>query len=313
MKYIVLGILWFVLAGCIKEDLSECNQRETGLVLKYRYAVPLATEKDADSAEIDRLSVFIFDEEGLFLSQINDSLIRIDDNYTMELPYKEGQFQFVVWAGFREESYRLPDRIQGETHIDDFILYLKRGEDHFVTNRPALLYHGLHETVELKPDEKKVVWIDLRRITNNIRVIARDLNPELNHTIQIVDDNGAYDASGNFANDDTIIYVPRYTSKQENEVPLIADFTVMKLATGKSPHLRIVDERGTVRYNENLIGKLIGENPTINFEYDHDFVVEIAFSGYVPVSIKINGWEIIEEVTRSSSDNTKSHAFFPLK
>lgn len=295
MKYIVLGILSFVLAGCIREDLSECNQRETGLVLKYRYAVPLVTDRNADSDELDRLSVFIFDEKGLFMSQISDSLIRIDNNYTMELPYKEGQFQFVVWAGFRKESYPLSDCIQGKTHIDDFILYLKRGEDHRVTNRPASLYHGMHETVELNPDEKKIVWIDLKRITNNIRVIARDLNPELKHEIQIVDDNGAYDAFGNFTNDDMITYIPQYTREQGNDAPLIADFTVMKLAPERSPHLRIVNEGGTVHYDENLIGKLIGENPTINFEYDHDFVIEITFSGYVPVSIKINGWEIIEE------------------
>ena len=295
MKYIVLSILSFVLAGCIRDDLPECIQRETGLVLKYRYAVPLDTETGANATGIDRLSVFIFDENGLFLSQINDSLIRIDDNYTMKLPYKEGRFQFVVWAGFRTESYRLTDCIQGKTHIDDFILYLKRSEDHRVTNRPALLYHGMHETVELNPEENKVVWIDLRRITNNIRVIARDLNPGLNHTIQIVDDNGAYDASGNFANDDRITYIPQYTSEQGNDIPLIADFTVMKLTSGRSPRLRIIDDRGTVRYDENLIGKLIGENPIINFEYDHDFVIDITFSTYIPISIKINGWEIINE------------------
>lgn len=295
MKYIVLGILSFVLAGCIRDDLSDCIQRETGLVLKYRYAVPLETGKSSNPAEIDRLSVFIFDEKGLFMSQVSDSLIRIDDNYTTELPHKEGRFQFVVWAGFSDESYRLPDCVQGTTRIDDFILYLKREADRRVIKHPALLYHGMHETVELKPDEKKRVWIDLKRITNNIRVIARDLNPELKHTIEIVDNNGVYDAFGNFVNDERITYIPQYENKQGSDVPLIADFAVMKLAPGRSPHLRIVDERGALRYDENLVGKLIGENPTINFEYDHDFVIEIIFSGYVPVSIKINGWEIIAE------------------
>lgn len=295
MRYIVLGILSFVLAGCIRDDLSDCDQQDYDFVLKYRYAVPLEMQRGVSSSETDRLSVFIFDEKGILMSQISDSLIRINDDYTMKLPYKEGKFQFVVWAGFRDKSYRLSNYIQGKTHIDDFILYLKHEEDHRVINRPALLYHGIHEIIELKSAEKRVVWIDLKRITNNIRVIARGLNSDLKHTIQIEDDNGVYNAFGDLVSDDRITYIPEYTSERANDTPLVADFTVMKLTSGSSSRLRIVDDRGTVRYDENLIGKLIGETPMINFEYDHDFIIDITFSAYIPISIKINGWEIINE------------------
>ena len=41
---------------------------------------------------------------------------------------------------------------------------------------------------------------------------------------------------------------------------------------------------------------LLAENPDIDFNSDHDFTIEITFdSYYVPVSIRINDWEIIIE------------------
>ncbi|WP_413686487.1 FimB/Mfa2 family fimbrial subunit [Phocaeicola vulgatus] len=33
----------------------------------------------------------------------------------------------------------------------------------------------------------------------------------------------------------------------------------------------------------------------MDFDYNHDFTIEISFNDYIPVSIKINGWEIINE------------------
>ena len=48
-------------------------------------------------------------------------------------------------------------------------------------------------------------------------------------------------------------------------------------------------------YDENFIGKLLGMNPDINFEYNHDFTIEISFNNYLPISIKINGWEVVVE------------------
>ena len=44
-----------------------------------------------------------------------------------------------------------------------------------------------------------------------------------------------------------------------------------------------------------LIGKLIGGNPNIDFEHNHNFTIEISFDNYIPVIIKINGWEIVNE------------------
>lgn len=43
----------------------------------------------------------------------------------------------------------------GKTYIDDFFLSVKRQEDNRVTNQPKLLYHGMHDIVELNSKEKQ--------------------------------------------------------------------------------------------------------------------------------------------------------------
>lgn len=82
LKWILLITLPFIMTNCIKEGLPECIPDDTGLVLKFRY--PAGTDTNSNKNGVDRLSVFIFNDKGFFISQVNDSLIWIDDNYELE-------------------------------------------------------------------------------------------------------------------------------------------------------------------------------------------------------------------------------------
>ena len=190
------------MTSCIKENLPECIPDNTGIVLKFRY--PTGTNTQSNKNGVDRLSVFIFDDKGIFVSQINDSLIWIDDNYELELPYKQGSYQFVTWAGYNEATYGITTCIPGQTHIEDFFLFLKRDTDNRVTDQPKLLYHGIHETVALDEHEKMIAWINLKQITNHIRVIAHNLDKDISHNIYIEDNNGKYDSFLQYADDEKI-------------------------------------------------------------------------------------------------------------
>jgi len=292
LKWMILTAWPFIMTSCIKESLPECTPDDTGIVLKFRYTT--GTDTKSDENGVDRLSVFIFDDKGLFISQVNDSLIWIDDNYELELPYKQGSYQFVTWAGYDEATYGITACIPGQTHIEDFFLFLKRDTDNRITNQPKLLYHGMHNTVTLDEHEKTIVWINLKQITNHIRVIAYNLDKAVSHNIYIEDNNGKYGYSSLFADDDRITYIPVYMRLAKESNTLTADFNVMKLDKNRIPRLRILDEANTICYDENLIGELLGKNPDINLDNEHDFTIEISFDGYTPVDIKINGWEIKE-------------------
>ena len=77
-----------------------------------------------------------------------------------------------------------------------------------------------------------------------------------------------------------ILPISTYDVPSGESDPLIADFSVMKLEKEREPRLRITDRTGTARYDENFIGKLLGMNPDINFEYNHDFTIEISFGSF---------------------------------
>lgn len=282
----------FFLTGCVKDDVCYRTRDDTVLGLKFHYADPTDTGRYPTNDNEELLAVFVFDGQGFFMSRINDSPDRIHDDYIMELPYKQGSYQFVVWSGYNKNIYQLTECIPGKSHVNDFFLSVKREKGNRVTNRCSLLYHGRHDVVTVNHGEKKTVTINLKQITNRIRIVAYNLAQDGADNIYIEDTNGKYNSFSLLADDDKITYIPNYVSRSD---PTVADFNVMKLEKGGKARLRIIDKDEVVRYDENLIDKLLGVNPNTNFDRDHDFLIEISFNHYIPSSIKINGWEIVTE------------------
>lgn len=102
LKLASLVLLLFVLTNCIKENECCCSQDYTVLGLKFRYATNKSIHQQTEFPPNAMLAVFIFDDKGTFVSQINDSLNQVNDDYTMKLPFKQGSYQFVAWTGYDE-------------------------------------------------------------------------------------------------------------------------------------------------------------------------------------------------------------------
>ena len=168
LKLASLVLLLFVLTNCIKENECCCSQDYTVLGLKFRYATNKSIHQQTEFPPNAMLAVFIFDDKGTFVSQINDSLNQVNDDYTMKLPFKQGSYQFVAWTGYDETCYQLSACIPQQTDIHDFFLSLKREKDNQTINQPSLLYHGIHDIVKIREGKENIVWIDLKQITNHI-------------------------------------------------------------------------------------------------------------------------------------------------
>lgn len=96
--------------------------------------------------------------------------------------------------------------------------------------------------------------------------------------------------------DEKIEYLPgtSYSSSQPNT--WVADFNVMCLQPDSEAILKISDATHKPLFEEKLIKGLLGANPNIDFNRDHDFTIEITFDSYdIPISILVNDWEIIAE------------------
>ena len=107
LKLASLVLLLFVLTNCIKENECCCSQDYTVLGLKFRYETNKSIHQQTEFPPNAMLAVFIFDDKGTFVSQINDSLNQVNDDYTMKLPFKQGSYQFVAWTGYDETCYQL--------------------------------------------------------------------------------------------------------------------------------------------------------------------------------------------------------------
>ncbi len=90
-------------------------------------------------------------------------------------------------------------------------------------------------------------------------MIKRNISSILKTTI------GKYDSFLQYADDEKITYLPTYSNPSNTTSSLMADFTVMKLDKNREPRLKISDDTGVIRYDENLIGKLLQKNPYIVF------------------------------------------------
>lgn len=278
--------------GCLREKRSGCSE---GLFLKFRYATADDLRMNPEFPETDHLSVFIFDGSGLFVCEKKDSAVQIGSGYTMQLPFYEGQYQFVVWSGL-SGSYEITTCVAGETRIEDFTLQLMREDDNRVSTLPPLLYYGRHEAITLTPDRTQEVTIGLRRITNTVRVIIHVPGAETPPLVSIHDNNGSYNYCGELIADEFMEYSPLYTQSPDLPDTWIADFNVMGLHDDSDARLTVSQPDNESLYDEKLVKGLLGANPNIDFNRDHDFTVEITFNDYfIPVSILVNDWEIITE------------------
>lgn len=95
-KTILLSASLLCLASsCIREDLSECNP---GVLLKYDYSLnPEST--NLFGAEVGKVTVYVFDENGIYYDCFSDAGKHLTNDWEMRLPLPPGNYTTVTWAG----------------------------------------------------------------------------------------------------------------------------------------------------------------------------------------------------------------------
>ena len=90
------GIYWGLLStlaalsltSCIKEDRDDCVTEppvtESSVTLQFRYTYNV-TEGDAFGREADRVQVWVFDENGNYLSTQQEENENINNGFTMDM------------------------------------------------------------------------------------------------------------------------------------------------------------------------------------------------------------------------------------
>ena len=150
------------------EVVCPCEVR-----LVYDYNMEFA---DAFPSQVNDVMLFIFDDDGRFISSLQDSGPHLDAGYRMPLQLVPGHYQLVAWAGLLTDTdcYNLNCDLQrGTSTVDDLMLCLQTEEDEYdqcLTD----VWHGQLADFEVKADAPSYATISLVKVVKRFRVLLQD-------------------------------------------------------------------------------------------------------------------------------------------
>ena len=128
---------------------------------------------DAFPSQVNDVMLFIFDDDGRFISSLQDSGPHLDAGYRMPLQLVPGHYQLVAWAGLLTDTdcYNLNCDLQrGTSTVDDLMLCLQTEEDEYdqcLTD----VWHGQLADFEVKADAPSYATISLVKDVKRFRVL----------------------------------------------------------------------------------------------------------------------------------------------
>ncbi|MDE5759570.1 MAG: FimB/Mfa2 family fimbrial subunit [Bacteroides sp.] len=294
-------------SGCIKEDRSECNP---GVLLKFDYSLnPDYTNLFGD--EVGKVTVYVFDENGLYYDRFSDEGKHLTNDWKMLLPLPPGNYTTVTWGGPLGTMYRI-----GETNADEtaFQSELKKGVTHISNfmltaennGQPLVelddLYHG-------KADVTSVYWpeefttVDLMKDTKLLTVTVKDKRvgqsradaTDVPYEVYCTGTNARYLADNSFGKKaETITNLPYNTYITPGRA--ISELNLMRLTIGRSFRLVVKDKEGKIVFDKDLVETMQATghyNTQEDFDREPRYDVVINMDGDTNIVITINGWEVV--------------------
>ncbi len=283
-------MLAWMLTGCIKEDLEICFPKTVQVAFTF---VPSAecTETPIVPTDINLLTVFLFDQHGTFVQQIDT--IPAGTDYKMELSLVPAHYQFVTVAGYDEDQLRETPFIPGVTNIRDATVssYLEV-RDGSLLSAEQVLYLGT-DTLTVMPEISGELAMTLIQQTKVLNIVVDGI---ANSRYQIALAGNA--AQYTFEMDQVYL-----TGSPPIYVPLQGEGTLWKGTTlvnwplkddGDHTRLQIIDPAtGRRLVNEDLL-ELILRVPDIDLECSTGFTIEIEYRISIGLVIYIENWMVYD-------------------
>ena len=322
-KNLHIALVWMVclvgLVSCsIYDEQGDCSTK-----LKFRYVYNMQNANGL-ADEADKVTVWLFDENGKLVSTVSDSGKNMDENYELNIGELDGgNYRIVAWAQSTDEqgelaNFTIPTLQKGDD-ISLLTAKLNRNADNTNDQRlNNLLYGNLDASIN---GGGQTLTVDLHKATNTIRILmvplgtseAADLQPD-DLEFRIEGQNGWLDYKGDpYNGTDNITYLPCLTemaidstSEGGNTInrAIIAEFSVSRIMADQEPRLIIYRKGATTPLmNINLSWFLtlqgIGEHKEewSNQEYldRQDYYAMTFFfneNTWMKYRIIVNGWKL---------------------
>jgi hypothetical protein len=260
---------------------------------------------DKFSAEIKKVNLFIFDADGLFLTEYEANEKELNNAHAMYLNLPPGTYDLVCWGNLSED-YQLPVFEKGKTSVKEAMLSLKRTQS-TVRNHPKSLFFGDLSKVQILPalQKKQVLTIDMIKDTKKIRVIAKGLPPkeiaENKFDCRITSVNGDYMFNNAISGNEQLWYVPQTSVNSEGQ--LVFDFVIMRELNDGSTRSELIFTYHPQNQEEKEIQRgsltkaLLFVSKTKDLDIEDYFELEVDISvDYTngSATIQVKGWESIE-------------------
>lgn len=296
-KTIYSSILMFgaLFVSCTKEYDSDCY---TGARIRYSYLLN-TMDKDLFGSDVNRMGIYIFDNQGLFLdSVIIDNPALLDDQHLVQLSLQPGRYTLLSWGGYIVDHYRIGDMrnptdpdsfvdglVKGSTSLDCFRLKLKSIDDNsgnlMAVDDAMDLYYGEATEIEVVSGKLSEQTIPVIKNTNTLKIKVaglENLNTGLPYStttrvdfqplnITAVEADGSYlwnNGSENYARE--LIYTPDSYRMADGsvEIDIKVQRLVKDLETIKPFNLKIASAGdGRVIYERNIISEVLSlKDPT---------------------------------------------------
>lgn len=306
----ILLLLLPLLAGChsgIREDLSDCPQ---GTRFTFDILYPQTINY---SETVREIRLFAFDEEGRLIREISDRPEAFVPSYSlMSDLYRPGhKTTFYAWGGANLSQYSF-DGFKPGTTLEEMTVSLERqGRELPATASP--LYAGRASRV-LEQAERigtviDSVHIDLRQITNHLKIIVEGLDPDHSYTLRFGAQNSRYSATGELLEDTPFDYTTTIEeAKGRRGKAIRATYDILKLDPALPYPLEVIDrtDGGKVVYSCDLLRDYIcydgpfaeSANP-LRLERNHDFDIWILLGEdkpkgtYFAIRARILDWNLV--------------------
>lgn len=270
----------------IYEDLEDCPQ---GVYISFYNQTP-CMDKPQPMGEAEGLYLFVFD--------LNDVLVAVEtvagkadlnQTYKMDLPPVErGQYSIIAWAGVTSEPFELKEFVKGQTTKTDLMMSLQDKGGISLPLHDKQIWQGESKIIAL-PDRAeygtvyKDVAINMLELTNRINITLK-LHESVREEKSIDDFKITISSANTACQIDRWMMLGRKSLSYpgieiaRTDFSKRVSFTTLELKSGYNNVLRILNEKeGEEYFVQDLLGKVLLENPNVNLECTHDFdiVMEI--------------------------------------
>ncbi len=246
-----------LLTSCVYEDETPCPCE---IRFVYDYNMEFA---DAFPKQVNDVTLFIFDNDGKFVSSRQDQGEHLDADYRMSLELVPGRYQLVAWAGTCTDKacYNLTaDLKPGLSTLQDLQLTLNCTAGKYDKN-PSDLWQGMLADLKVSATAPTDATIPLVKDNNHVKVLLQTTTGEAlsknDYSFAIVDANYCFNYDNTLRSVPNIAYQPYQLDEVNidndanpagrtadgNISALVAELGTLRLMADRSPRFVIRNER----------------------------------------------------------------------